>query len=319
MEWRRAHDITPASATDFNLHLLIIDAQKDFCFPQGTLYVGSRSGTGAIEDNRRLAEFIYRNLGVITHITTTMDTHYAFQIFFAPFWVDQEDTPLSPHTVIAVEEVESGKVRPNPDIAWWLCHGDYSWLSQWVRFYVNELKKGGKYALYLWPPHCLVGSDGHPLVGIIHEARLFHSFVRGVQSWVELKGDNPLTEHYSVLRPEVLVRREGIPSGEENTRFLMTLLKADAVVIAGQADSHCVKNTIDDLLNEVMKQDPALVKKVYIMTDCMSSVVVRNPQGEILVDFTPQAEEAHQRFADAGMHLVQSTEPIASWPDLRLG
>lgn len=319
IQWRREHDIKPASATDFNLHLLLIDVQKDFCFPEGTLYVAGRSGRGAIEDNQRLAEFIYRNLGVIKNITTTMDTHYAFQIFFAPFWVDQEGNPLTPHTVITIEETESGKVRPNPEMAWWLCNGDYAWLEHWVKFYVRELKKGGKYDLYLWPPHCILGSDGHPLVGIIHEARLFHSFVRGVQSWVEIKGDKPLTEHYSILRPEVLVQHEGTAVGEKNTQFLMTLLMADAVVIAGQADSHCVKNTIDDLLTEVMTHNPKLVKKVYIMIDCMSSVVVRNEQGEIMVDFTPQAEEAHQRFADAGMHLVRSTDPITSWPDLRLG
>jgi len=36
------------------------------------------------------------------------------------------------------------------------------------------------------------------------------------------------------------------------------------------------------------------------------------------VDFTEQADAAFQRFADAGMHLVCSTIPMASWPDLAL-
>ena len=48
-----------------------------------------------------------------------------------------------------------------------------------VEFYCAELEAAGKYTLYLWPPHCLLGSDGHALAGVIHEARLFHAFTGG--------------------------------------------------------------------------------------------------------------------------------------------
>ena len=33
----------------------------------------------------------------------------------------------------------------------------------------------------------------------------------------------------------------------------------------------------------------------------------------VAADFTPQAEAALQKFADAGMHLVKSTDPIENW------
>ena len=56
---------------------MLIDVQNTFCIPDFELYVGGRSGHGAVEDNIRLCEFIYRNLGNITHITATMDTHLA--------------------------------------------------------------------------------------------------------------------------------------------------------------------------------------------------------------------------------------------------
>jgi nicotinamidase-related amidase len=79
-----------------------------------------------------------------------------------------------------------------------------------------------------------------------------------------------------------------------------------------------VKSTIDDLLGEIAAQDPALAKKVYLVTDCMSAVTVPDGKGGFAADFTAQADAALQRFADAGMHLVRSTDPIASWPDLRL-
>ncbi len=153
---------------------------------------------------------------------------------------------------------------------------------------------------------------------MVQEARLFHAFARGAQSWVELKGDNPLTENYSVLRPEVPGRHDGPPLAQRNTRLVETLLSADAVVIAGQAASHCVKSTIDDLLGEMVAKDAALARKVYLLTDCMSAVTVPDGKGGFAADFTPQAEAALRRFADAGMHLVKSTDPLANWPDLRI-
>jgi nicotinamidase-related amidase len=317
-EWRRAHAISPSATDKQNIHLLLIDVQKDFCFPRGSLYVGGRSGRGAFDDSRRIAEFVYRNLNVLTNITTTMDTHFAFQIFFPSFWVDKDDKPLAPFREITVDDIDRGEVRPNPAVASWLCNGNYPWLLKQARFYCAELEKAGKYKLYLWPPHCILGSDGHSLVGVLHEARMFHSYARGAQSWVEVKGGNALTENYSILRPEVLTRHDGQPLAQRNTAFIKTLLTADAVVIAGQAASHCVKSSIDDLLHEIVAQDKVLARKVYILSDCMSSVTVPDGKGGFSADFTPQAEQALRRFADAGMHVVRSTDPIASWPGIHL-
>lgn len=313
-QWRTQHAIRPSASDERRVHLLLIDVQKDFCFPEGSLYVGGRSGTGAVDDSRRIAELIYRNLAAITDITTTMDTHFAFQIFSPSFWLDANDQPLTPFRTISADEIGRGVVRPNPAVAKWLCNGNYAWLTRQVRFYCEELEKAGKYQLYLWPPHCLLGSDGHALAGVLHAARMFHAFARGAQSWVEVKGGNPLTENYSVLRPEVLARFDGQPLAQRNTQFVKTLLGADAVAIAGQAASHCVKSTIDDLLGEIVAIDPALARKVYLLTDCMSAVTVPDGKGGFAADFTADADAALQRFAEAGMHLVKSTDPIASWP-----
>jgi nicotinamidase-related amidase len=311
--WRKQHRLRASAADETRVHLLLIDVQKDFCFPEGTLYVAGRSGTGAIDDSRRIAELIYRNLGAITEITTTLDTHLAYQIFFPSFWLDRTDAAPDAHRVITADQIAAGEVRPNPAVARWLCGGNYTWLCKQVEYYCRELERAGKYQLYLWPPHCLLGSDGHALAGIVHEARLFHAFARTSQSSVEVKGGNPLTENYSVLRPEVTSRFDGAPLGQRNTQFVHTLLTASAVVIAGQAASHCVKSTIDDLLAEIAAQDPALAHKVYLVTDCMSAVTVPDGKGGFAADFTAQADAALQRFADAGMHLVKSTDPITSW------
>lgn len=312
-EWQGARGIGASSADRRNVHLLLIDVQKDFCFPEGSLYVGGRSGRGAIDDSRRIAEFIYRNLGQLTHVTTTMDTHFAFQIFFPSFWLDESGNPASAFREVTTADLDAGTLRPNPAVAGWLCKGNYAWLTKQVRHYCAELERAGKYRLYLWPPHCLLGSDGHALAGVVHEARMFHAFVRGAQSWVEVKGGNALTENYSVLRPEVLTRHDGAALAQKNVAFIKTLLEADAVLIAGQAASHCVKSSIDDLLDVLLAEAPELTRKVYILADCMSSVTVPDGQGGFVADFTPAAEAALQRFADAGMRVVRSTEPMESW------
>jgi len=316
VDWRRQHGVRPAASDEHRVHLLLIDVQKDFCFPEGSLYVAGRSGTGAVDDSRRTAEFVYRNLGAITDITTTMDTHFAFQIFSPSFWLDRDDAPLTAHRTVTSDDLARGDARPNPAVAKWLCNGNYAWLTRQVRHYCEALERAGKYQLYLWPPHCLLGSDGHALAGVVHAARMFHAFARGAQSWVEVKGGNPLTENYSVLRPEVLDRFDGAPLAQRNTGFVKTLLGADAVVIAGQAASHCVKSTIDDLLGEIVAIDPALAQKVYLLTDCMSAVTVPDGRGGFAVDFTAAADDAIARFAAAGMHLVRSTDPLAAWPGL---
>jgi len=318
--WRSEHAVPPAGSDRATVRLLLIDLQKDFCLPQGSLYVGGRSGNGALEDADRVVRFLYRNLRNISDVTCTMDTHHPFQIFFPSFWVDGQGAPLDAHREITAGEIRERKVEPNPDVAWWLCQGDEAWLRRQVEFYCEALEKAGKYRLYLWFSHCILGSDGHALTGVVHEARLFHAFVRGARGGVELKGGHSLTENYSVLAPEVLAGHDGRALAERNTGLIDTLLESDAVIVAGQAASHCVKSSLEDLLAETRKRQESLARKVYILRDCMSSVAVPDPgrEGQFLADFTPQTEAAFQVFAEAGMHLVESTTPMSEWPELRL-
>ncbi|MGH7555509.1 MAG: nicotinamidase, partial [Longimicrobiales bacterium] len=195
--WREQFAFTPASEDDIRVHLLLVDLQKDFCFREGRLYVGGRSGEGALLDNDRTARFIYGALNVITQITCTMDTHYPHQIFSPSFWLTSDGTPPHPHREVTSDDVRSGRLRPNPALAPYLTAGNYERLWRQAVFYCEELEKSGRYTLYLWPPHCLLGSDGHSLAGVVHEARLFHAYARVSPSTIELKGDNPLTENYS--------------------------------------------------------------------------------------------------------------------------
>jgi nicotinamidase-related amidase len=285
---------------------MIIDAQNTFCIPGFELFVGGRSGMGAVEDNVRLCEFIYRNLGVISEIAATLDTHTAMQIFHADFWINDAGENPPPMTTISLAEVEQGIWKVNPAIAYSLAHGNDVALQAYALHYIKQLHQADKYPLTIWPYHAMLGGIGHALVPAIEEACFFHNLARNSQTNFEIKGGNPLTENYSVLRPEVLDNPDGRPIAQKNTRLIQKLLDFDAVIIAGQAKSHCVAWTIDDLLTEIQAQDPTLTQKVYLLEDCSSPVVVPG-----LVDFTDTANAAFQRFAQAGMHLVKSTDAIA--------
>ena len=91
--WAEQHGIRRAAEDPFRICLLAVDVQNTFCVPDFELFVAGRSGTGAVDDNRRLCEFVYRNLGTITQVFPSLDTHHAMQIFHAIWLVDEDRQP----------------------------------------------------------------------------------------------------------------------------------------------------------------------------------------------------------------------------------
>ncbi len=308
--WARAHRLRPAAEDEFRLALVLIDVQNTFCIPEFELYVAGCSGTGAVDDNRRLADFIYRNLGAITRIIPTLDTHQAFQIFHAAFLVDERGEHPPPFTRVSVEDVEQGRWRFNPNVAPSLGL-EPAYGQRHLLHYVRRLKQIGKYELTVWPYHGMLGGIGHALVSLIEEAVFFHGIARDSQPNLQIKGRQPLTEAYSVLGPEVMDDPEGRTIAEKNNALIDELLRFDAIAIAGQAKSHCVAWTIADLLRAIEARDAALARRVYLLEDCTSPVVVPG-----VVDYTEDADRAFRRFAEAGMHIVRSTTPIKDWPGI---
>jgi nicotinamidase-related amidase len=312
--WSTQHDLTPVGGDKTRIHLLVIDDQVDFSFPDGSLFVAGRSGQGAMDAHKNLAELIYRLLHRLTQVTCTMDTHLPYQVFYPSAHLRADGSHPDVNTVISAEEYRRGDYRPNPAMAKQL-GVDPVWLQRQFVHYCEELEKAGKYQLFLWPYHCLLGSEGHRLSGVVEEARLFHTFARGAENRPEIKGGNPLTEHYSIFSPEVSTCFDGspIPGAQKNTRLIKTLVDADVVIMAGLASSHCLKESIADFLGEIQKQDPALARKVYILRDCTAPVVIPGA-----MDFTDDADRALAEFQNAGMHVVDSTTPIEDWPELEL-
>ncbi|KST67334.1 cysteine hydrolase family protein [Mastigocoleus testarum] len=307
--WKEKYHIQPALRDKARVCLLLIDVQNTFCIPNFELFVGGKSGNGAVEDNVRLCEFIYRNLGVITNIIPTMDTHTAMQIFHPIFWVNKAgEHPIPAVTNITPDDIIKGTWKINPAVAHSITNNNQDLLNKQAYNYVQKLTQNGKYPLTIWPYHSMLGGIGHALVSAVEEAIFFHNLIRESQTQFELKGNNPLTENYSVLSPEVLEGFDRHPIAQKNTALIEQLLKFDAVIIAGQAKSHCVAWTIEDLLNEIQQVDINLAQNIYILEDCTSPVVVPG-----VVDYTETADAAFSKFAASGMHLIKSSEPISKW------
>ena len=301
-DWARQHRIQPASESPASTWLLLIDVQNTFCIPEFELFVGGQSGRGAVDDNVRLCEFIYRSLGAITHITATMDTHRAMQVFHAAFFVNKEGDHPAPFTDIHTSELKEGTWRFNLALADEF-HIAPEYGQQMMIHYAEALENKGKYALTIWPYHAMLGGIGHALVSSVEEALFFHAMARGTQYEIVIKGDKPFTENYSAIGPEVLTGPMGEALGEHNKAFIERLQQVDRLIIAGQAKSHCVAWTVQDLLNDIQAVDPTLAEKVYLLEDCSSPVVIPG-----LVDHTDAAEQAYQRFAQAGMNVIRSTD-----------
>lgn len=259
-------------------HLFAIDVQNDFCSPNGALFV-----TGADSDAARLSALVGRVGRRINGIHVTLDSHQELDVAHACFWVNSSGNHPSPFTAISKADVESGVWTPT-----------IISLRQRMIDYVTSLENSkNKYPLLIWPTHCVIASWGTQLVPAFSDAirKWARDSVRTIDYCV--KGTNPLTEHYSIFKAEVSDPSD--PGTMLNTRLIQTLQSVDELWIAGEALSHCVKGSIEDLI-EAGGED--LAKKCVFIEDCSSSV--------------PGFEAAGQAFVKdmkaKGMRFVKSTD-----------
>jgi nicotinamidase-related amidase len=210
-------------------------------------------------------------------------------VFHAIWLLDEHGEHPAPYTLVSADDVKAGRWRMNPAVAEALGI-DVDYAERYLVHYTQQLAEGGKYNLTIWPYHAMLGSIGHALVSAVEEAVFFHSIARHSQPEFQVKGNNPLTEHYSMLGPEVTEGAEGDRLGGKNFELIEKLLTFDAVVVAGQAKSHCMAWTIDDLLEEEAAGE-RLAERTYLLEDCTSAVVVPG-----VVDYTDEADGAFERY-----------------------
>lgn len=254
--------------------LLIIDAQNDFCdLPDHWCASDPATGQrlqpalpvpGAHADLLRLAGFIDAAGTRIDGITITLDSHHRHDIAHPPYWRRADGGAVAPFTTITADQVRAGAFTP-------------AVAAELPRSlaYLDALEATGRYTLMVWPVHCQLGSWGHGLHPAVlaacnawEEAR--HTPVRVVD-----KGSYPWSEHYSALQAEVPDPAE--PATQLNQALLQRLDAADTLLVAGQASSHCVKATVEHLVQHLPGGRP---QRLLLLTDCMSPVAGFEPQAQ---------------------------------------
>jgi nicotinamidase-related amidase len=263
--------------------LLIIDPQCDFCIANGP---GGERGAlvvaGADKDMAFLAKFITKNKKRLTKITSTLDCHQTVHIAHPIFWKNSKGEHPAPFTVISVDDVKKG-----------------TWSASYPPFqnralkYVETLATNKRYALVIWPPHCIIGSWGASIVPAVSDALIDWEYSNFNKIDYVPKGSNFFTEHYSGVKADVEDNSD--PSTKLNTDLIKDLVQSDEIVLAGEALSHCMANTVQDIANEFGDDN---IKKLTLLTDCSSSVSGFEKLGQ---DFVIN-------MSKRGMKLAKSTE-----------
>jgi nicotinamidase/pyrazinamidase len=246
--------------------LLIIDPQNDFCdLPEGWRATDPLRNapaapalpvSGAHADMLRLAALIDVGGDGIDRIVVTLDSHQRYDIAHPTFWQTGEGEAVNPFTAITAGEVRAGRYRPR----------DASALPRTLA-YLDALELAGRYTLMVWPVHCEIGSWGHNVHAAVKAAYNRWEDRRLAVVQKITKGSNPWTEHYSALQAEV-----PDPADDDtqlNRALIASLDEADRIVIAGEANSHCVKATVEHLAQHMPSRR---LDKLVLLTDAMSPV-----------------------------------------------
>jgi len=258
---------------------LIIDAQYDFCHPDGALFV-----PGANRDVDRMAGLIREHSGQIDYIVVTLDTHHVLDIAHPLFWADAEGNHPAPFTAISAAEADAGRWVP-------LFHAEQA------RQYVRELEAGGQFTHFIWPEHCLIGSRGAALHDPLTDALRNWCQQRNRDYVAVQKGLYPLTEHFGIFQAQV--PNPAMPETVLNTALIADLNRFDTVYLMGESKSHCVANSLKQLLDFA----PELVPKLVVVTDCTSDV---SGMGYLADPIYAEARARQVRF-------IESAELAEQW------
>lgn len=234
------------------VHLLVIDPQKDFCSPNGSLFV-----PGADKDMDRLALMVKRLSRKLDDIHVTMDSHRKVDISHPMWWKDSAGKSPSPFTMITANDMETGRWTTRQP-------GAYTRSLKYLR----ALDATKRYPHVIWPEHCLIGDEGHSLHTNLSEAIHEWEQTRYAMANFVTKGSNPWTEHFSAVQAEVPDPED--PSTQVNVGFIRTLEEPDLIAVTGEALSHCLANTGRDIVRNF--SDPRYVEKLVLLTDATSNV-----------------------------------------------
>ncbi len=233
------------------IHLLIIDPQRDFCDAAGALSI-----PGADRDMDRLATLVRRLSPKLSDIHVTLDSHRKVDISHPVWFRDSDGNHPAPFSQINADDLSTGRWTTTMP-------GAYNRTLS----YLTSLQTGGRYPHVVWPEHCLIGSEGHNVSPVLFDALQAWSDRFALVDFVT-KGSNPWTEHFSAVQAEVPDPED--PTTQVNTRLIRTLEEADVILLAGEASSHCLANTVRDIAKNFA--ETSFVQKLHLLTDATSPV-----------------------------------------------
>jgi len=267
--------LQPASKNVEQVLVIAIDVQNDF------MEHGSLAVPGSHADVERFTQFIYNNVDKIAQIAVSIDTHNPFQIFHPCWWVDTNGNNAPPFTPITLKDLDDGKWFPVVD-------------PIRSRRYVEGLATKAKKDLFIWPYHCLQGTSGSALENQFANMVYFHSVAKKTMVNRIVKGTDPFSEMYAIFAPEFDEK------GFINLDVLNKMTKFDKIIIGGEAKSHCVLESIRQLL-EFHANNKELTKKIYFLDDCSS----------MIPGFEDGANIALKEFQKKyGINIVKSTDLV---------
>lgn len=267
--------------------LIIIDPQNDFMDASGA----ALPVPGAVADMQRLARMIDRVGHKLEDIHVTLDSYRVIDVGHPGMWRNQDGEHPAPFTIVAADDIENGIWTPrNP-----------AFRSRLLS-YARSLEREGNYPLMVWPEHCLIGTPGHNVQADLMEALVRWERREFANVDYVVKGTNTFTEHYGALMAEVPDPED--PGTQLNSRFLDMLAEADIVAVAGEALSHCVMSTVNQIADNIGEEH---LKKFRILTDA-SSPVPAMPGGP---DFPAIASQWLKDMEARGMELTTTDTFLA--------
>jgi len=278
-------------------HLLVIDPQNDFMdYPDSALPV-----TGANDDMQRLAKMIDRVGPRLADIHVTLDSHQVIHVAHKGMWRDKDGNMPEPFTIITSDDIETGIWRPRnelvkpPEL-------EGRTLGEFMLWYAQQLEAGKRYPLMIWPEHCIIGTPGYDVHADL--VAVLHDWARREFANVDFmaKGTTAFVEHFGAYMAEVPLPT--VPSTSLNASALGDLARADIIGLGGEALSHCVMSTVDQIADNIGEEH---IAKFHILVDA-SSPVPQTPGGP---NFAAIADEWLHKMEKRGMTLTTTEKFLA--------